>query len=91
MSATGYDFEYAKTELKYLFGVWTEIAYNEESRQVEYYYNTGEVTADPPPWPGRIAHCYSREIYLKSEAAYTKEEEARLIDFAERAVMEASV
>lgn len=41
MSVTGYDFEYAKTELKYLFGIWAELRYSTEKRIVEYYYNTG--------------------------------------------------
>jgi len=70
--ATGYDFEWAKLELKYKYGEWEAVPL--------------DITNWSPPdyagafyemYEGTQHHCI---VFMKSEAAYTKDEECRLID-----------
>lgn len=70
--ATGYDIAWAKVELKYHYGEWEPVPLD----------LTGW---SPPDYPGAFFEMYEGTahhciVFLKSEAAYTKGEEARFID-----------
>ena len=54
-----------KVELKYWFGAWVPYPFDEV-----------------PEWPGRFVEIESDQciVYLKSESAYTKQEETALIE-----------
>lgn len=82
-NATGVPFDRAKMQFKYEFGEWTEVPLDrvELARFIAH-----------PPYPGDYLEVGKKRmvegepvpviVYVKSEAAYTKEEEGGLIDFA---------
>lgn len=70
--ACGYDRQWAKLELKMKYGQWEPVPLD----------LTGW---EPPGYPGAFYEVYEgtlhhQIVFMKSEAAYTKGEEARLID-----------
>ena len=75
--AQGDGFDYAKVILKWQYGEW-----------IAYPFD------DIPEWPGRFVELFGgtpdhQIVYMKSESAYDKAEETRLIDGALIACMEA--
>jgi len=71
--STGYDFDWAKTELKYNYGLWEAVPMD----LTEW---------EPPEWSGAFFEMYPDSphhiiVFMKSEAALTKGEEAGFIDF----------
>ena len=68
----GYDYEFAKAELKYRYGEWVPVPLD-------------LTDWEPPAWAGAFFEMYPGTVhhtivFMKSESEYTKEEERRLID-----------
>jgi hypothetical protein len=68
--ATGYGFEYARAELKYLYGI--KMQYSAK--------NVSSARNVIPPYSGRFVELYDEIWFLKSTAEYKKREFTTLID-----------
>ena len=70
--ALGYDYDWAKCELKYKYGVWEPVPMDLTEWK-------------PPTYQGQFFEMYEGTphhsiVYMKSESAYTKDEESHLVD-----------